>query len=322
MWFKNLRVYTLPQHWNITAEQLTVALATQAFAECSSIEMTSTGWIPPIDGGDLVHAVGRQMLLTLCTEKKLLPTSVIKEYTKLRAAEVEEQQGYKPGRKQMKEIKEEVTDELLPRAFSVKSRARVWIDPVNGWLAVDTSSAVRAQETIARLIKSMGGAFPGTSLQTQTPPMIAMSCWLTDDAAPAGFTIDDHIELSSTGESKGKVKYVKLSVDIADVQKHIATGKQCTQLALTWKDRISFILTESLTIRRVTALDVLKESDVGYSADEAEKFDSDFTLMTGELHQLITHLVAALGGVAKEKTEAANDAAGNAGPHSPERVAA
>ncbi len=311
MWFKNLRLCTLPKNWNMSVEQLADALATQAFAECSSIEMTSTGWAPPIEGGSLVHAVGKQLLLTLCTEKKLLPASVIKEYAKVRAAEIEEQQGYKPGRKQMKEIKEDVTDELLPRAFSIKSRTRVWIDPVNGWLAIDTSSATRAQEVMTRLIKSIANDFPGKPLQTHTPPKIAMTCWLTDDAAPAGLTIDDHIELSSSGEGKGKVKYVKLSVDIADVQKHIAAGKHCTQLALTWNDRISFVLTDNLTIRRVAALDVLKETDVGYSADEAEKFDSDFTLMTGELNQLITHLVETLGGIAKEetKTEAANDAA-------------
>jgi recombination associated protein RdgC len=311
MWFKNLRIYTLPKNWNISAEALADALATQAFAECSSIEMTSTGWVPPREGGGLVHAVGKQMLLMLCTEKKLLPSSVIKEFVKVRAAEIEEQQGYKPGRKQMKEIKEDVTDELLPRAFSVKSRTRVWVDPVDGWLAIDTSSGTRAQDVMTRLIKSLAGEFPGKPLQTQTPAITAMTCWLSDDAAPGGFTIDDHLELAASGDGKGKLKYVKLSVDIADVQKHIAAGKHCTQLALTWNDRISFVLTDTLTIKRVAALDVLKESDVGYTTDEAEKFDSDFTLMTGELSRLIAHLVDALGGVAKDispNEEAANDA--------------
>ncbi|MBI1891382.1 MAG: recombination-associated protein RdgC [Burkholderiales bacterium] len=324
MWFKNLRLCTLPKNWNISANELADALATQAFAACTSIEMTSTGWIPPCEGGGLVHTVGKQMLLTLCTEKKLLPTSVIKEYAKLRAAEIEEQQGYKPGRKQMKEIKEDVTDELLPRAFSIKSRVRVWIDPVNGWLAIDTSSATRAQEVTTYLIKALTDRFPGKMLQAQTPPRIAMTCWLSDDAAPGGFTIDDHIELSSSGDGKGKVKYVKLSADPADIQKHIAAGKHCTQLALTWNDKISFILTENLTIRRVAALDVLKESDVGYAADEAEKFDSDFTLMTGELHQLITDLVGALGGVMKEdaEKEAANDAANKSDGQVPALAAA
>lgn len=324
MWFKNLRLCTLPTNWNISADELAEALATQAFAECSSIEMTSTGWMPPCEGGALVHAVGRQMLLALCTEKKLLPASVIKEYVKVRAAEIEEQQGYKPGRKQMKEIKEDVTDELLPRAFSIKRRTRVWIDPVNGWLAIDTSSSTRAQEVLAYLIKSLAERFPGKLLQTQTLPRIAMTCWLAEDAAPGGFTIDDHIELSAGGDGKGKVKYMKLSVDAADIQKHITAGKHCTQLALTWNDKISFVLTDNLTIKRVAALDVLKEGDIPYMADDAEKFDSDFTLMAGELGQLIAHLVDTLGGVMKDEggAEAANDSRDKSQERPAERAAA
>ncbi|CAN5453438.1 recombination-associated protein RdgC [soil metagenome] len=299
MWFKNLRIYTLPKGWTISPDKLADGLATQAFAECSSIEMTSTGWVPPREGGGLVHVLAGQMLFALCMEKKLLPASVIREYAKVRAAEIEEQQGYKPGRKQMKEIKEDVTDELLPRAFSIKSLTRVWLDQANGWLAIDSSSATRAPEVISSLIRAVPNGFPARPLQTSTSPRTAMTRWLSEDDAPAGLTVDDHIELSSAGESKGKVKYVKLSVDVDDVRKHIAAGKQCTQLALTWNDRVSFLLTEGLTIKRVEALDVLKESG-GYANDEDEKFDSDFALMTGELNQLIKHLVDALGGAIKE----------------------
>jgi recombination associated protein RdgC len=326
MWFKNLRLCTLPKNWKLSTDELKVALATQAFAACSSIEMTSTGWVPPCEGGELVHVVNRQMLLSLCTEKKLLPTSVIREFAKSRATEIEEQQGYKPGRKQMKEIKEDVTDELLPRAFSIKRSTRVWIDPANGWLAIDTSSATRAQEVLTYLIKALADRFPGKLLYSKTPPQIAMTCWLSDDAAPGGFTIDDQIELSSSGEAKGKVKYVKLSVEAVDIQKHIINGKHCTQLALTWNDKVSFVLTDNLTIKRVAPLDILKESNNGYTIDEAERFDADFTLMTSELSLLIAHLVDALGGIADDASaagaNAANDATENAKAQRTERAAA
>ena len=97
------------------------------------------------------------MLLMLGTEKKLLPASVINQVTKARAAEIEEQQGFKPGRKQMKELKEQVTDELLPRAFSIRRDTRVWIDPVNGWLVVDSSSPAKADEILKLLLE--GGRF-------------------------------------------------------------------------------------------------------------------------------------------------------------------
>lgn len=128
MWFRNLTLYRLPD-FNLSAEELDQALAQQAYIPCTDLELSSQGWIPPRDGGSLVHSVNGQMLITLCIERKLLPAAVIKETTQARAAEIEEQQGYKPGRKQLREIKQAVTDELLPKAFSIRSKISAWIDP-------------------------------------------------------------------------------------------------------------------------------------------------------------------------------------------------
>ena len=58
------------------------------------------------------------------------------------------------------------------------------------------------------------------------------------------------------------------------------------------------MLTDKLEIKRLKALDVLKESadDRGGQVDAAERFDSDMALMTGELAKLLADVVAALGG--------------------------
>ena len=65
-------------------------------------------------------------------------------------------------------------------------------------------------------------------------------------------------------------------------------------LAMTWADKISFVLTETLTLKRITPLDVMKEGE-GDGGDAAERFDSDFTMMAGELSRLLVDLVGALG---------------------------
>ena len=77
----------LLRHGAITPEQLETFLAPQAFAPCSSLEMLSQGWVSPRNNGMLVHTVNRQMTIQLGTEKKLLPSSVINQVTKARAAE-------------------------------------------------------------------------------------------------------------------------------------------------------------------------------------------------------------------------------------------
>jgi recombination associated protein RdgC len=231
----------------------------------------------------------------LRAEKKLLPSTVINQVAKARAQEAEEQQGYKPGRKQMKEIKERVTDELLPKAFSIYRDTRVWIDPANRWLVVDAAASAKADEVLGLLAKSVD-PFPLESLYVAQSPASAMTGWLAEDEAPANFSIDQDTELRASGESRAAIRYVKHAIDADDVRRHIQSGKQCTRLAMTWADRISFVLTESLDVKRVAPLDVLKENGDNMAQNDDEKFDGDMALMTGELAKLMAELVEALGG--------------------------
>jgi recombination associated protein RdgC len=300
MWFKNLQLYRLPKNYDLTALQLEQFLAPYAFGPTGH-DMQSSGWVPAMEDGLLAHAVQEQFLLKLQFEKKLLPTSVINQVAKLKASETAELQGFSPGRKQMREIKDQVTDELLPRAFSVQSSINVWIDPVNGWLAIDTASTTKADDVVRFLFKAID-KFPLQALRVNQSPVFCMTNWLSENDPPAGFTIDQDTELSSTGEGKGKVRYVRQSMDFNDAQRHIASGKQCTRLAMTWADRISFVLTESLTIKRVTALNVLKESENPADTD-TERFDADFLLMSGELNSMLNDLVFALGGEVIEQSD-------------------
>lgn len=306
MWFKNLQIYRLTAPWTLSQEQLEAKLAAQAFGPCASIEMQSQGWASPRDksgGGQLVHVVNRQILLQLDTEKKLLPATVINQVTKARAADLEEQQGFKPGRKQMKELKEQVAEELLPRAFSIRRSTRVWIDPVNGWLVIDAAGAAKADEVFKLLLKSLE-VLPFGILRTERSPLAAMTDWLAADEAPGGFTVDQDTELRSSNEGKATVRYVRHTLEAEDVRRHIAAGKQCTRLALTWADRVSFVLTEALAIKRVAPLDVLKENNESASVAEDERLDTDFALMTGELAKLVADLVEALGGEQQDKRAA------------------
>jgi len=57
------------------------------------------------------------------------------------------------------------------------------------------------------------------------------------------------------------------------------------------------VLTDTLVVKRVAPLDVLKEDNESATMNEDERFDSDFALMSGELAKLMADLVEALGGV-------------------------
>jgi recombination associated protein RdgC len=297
MWFRNLQVYRFPAPWNISASRLEEQLGRHAFRAVTGHEMQTQGWASPREDGGLVHSVHGQMLISLCTEKKLLPASVIKEVTREKAIEAEERQGYKPGRKQLRDLKEQVTDELLPRAFNVRRRTGIWIAPADGWLVIDAGSPGKADEVVTLLNKSVDD-FVVERLDTAISPGAAMTAWLANDEVPRAFSIDQDTELQSPVEEKATVRFVRHALDAKEVQRHIAAGKQCTRLALTWADRVSFVLTESLVLKRIAPVDVIREGEDGQAQNDDERFDADFTLMTGELQRLMTDLVEALGGMA------------------------
>ncbi|CAM3450773.1 Recombination-associated protein RdgC [Bordetella sputigena] len=294
MWFKNLKVYRLAKQAPVDVAALEGAFAKRALDAAIGLEFQSLGWVPPLEGGGLAYAVSGQILATLHARRKLLPAAVINQAARARVAELGERQSYRPGRKQMKEIKERVIDELLPKAFSVHRDTRIWIDPKNRWLVVDAGADARADEALGLLAKTLD-PFPIESLFVRQSPAAAMTVWLESDEPPANFSIDQDTELRATGDSQAKIRYVKQSMDADDASKHIRAGKQCTRLAMTWADRVSFVLTDALDLKRIAPLDVLKEpSDVAHNY--AERFDSDFTLMTAELAKLLGDLVEALGG--------------------------
>jgi len=294
MWFKNLKLFRLSNAWSLSPDQLDSLLAKEQFVSAGAAAPLATGWIPPReDDVRFAYSVNRQILCSFRTEKKLLPASVINQFVKQRAIELEEQQGFKPGRKQLRDLKEEVTNALIPRAFSLMRDTRIWIDPVNHWLVIDTASASKAEEILSALGKAIY-PFPVEPIQITISPAVAMTQWITSGEAPANFSIDQDAELRAGGDKAAAIRYVKHALDSIDIDKHIQAGKQCTRLALTWHDKVSFVLTEALDIKRVAPQDILDESEQSAPSNEAEKFDGEFTLMCAELNLLLTGLLEAL----------------------------
>lgn len=294
MWFKNLQIYHFTDGVASAAE-LEEQLARQTLQGCLGLDAQSKGWVPPgMEETSLVYSYGQQMLIALGIEKKLLPTSVINQQAKVRAQEMELHQGYAPGRKQMKEIKEIVYRELLSRAFAIRQRNHAWIDPVGGWFVVEGANATKVDTLVETFIKSAGTGLQ--RVKTSATPISSMTAWLSGNDPPAIFSIDDNSIFRSREDKKVSVSYVRQSPDPQEITRHVQTGKEVIKLAMTWRDKISFVLDENMQLKRLTLPDVDREP----AETAAEQFDSDFFLMTSELRQLLPELVDALGGIVNE----------------------
>ena len=295
MWFKNIFAYCLPTDYKIDTATLMEKLALKPLQPCGGLDKQSKGWVSCRGDDRLIHVSNQQILFAMGVEQKLLPATIINRFAKERIADIEAQQGYKVGRKEQKNIKDAVTEELLPRAFALQRTTYAWIDPVNHRLIIDAASTNKAEDLLEFLSKTLEG-IPVRPLNTKLSPVAAMTDWLVGDSAPAGFTIDRELELRATGESKATVRYANHALEGEEIHAHIAEGKRATRLGLTWNDRISFVLTEQLQIKRLEFLDIIKEESTAIAESDDEMCELDFTLTTGELANMLNDLTEALGG--------------------------
>ena len=294
MFFKSLHLYRLPEQ-SVTLDALREQLGKHAFTHCSPHDFESCGWIAPFEGGELVQAVGDDWLVCLQTETKILPASVIRAEADKRAQKIEGEQGFKLGRKQMKELREQITLELLPRAFTRIRRVHAWLNIRAGWLVIDAASASRAEDVLLALTHD-AESLSVCPLRTNRSPASAMADWLTSGEAPNGFTIDQDCTVSSFSDDAREVAY-KHGLHDEQIREHIATGCLPVKLALTFEDRISFVLTERGALKRLEFLDVVRESIAPDDQGDAQAlFDAEFALMAGELMRLLDAMADALGG--------------------------
>ena len=292
--FKNVIVYRIGEGWSATLAHIEDSLDAERFVPCGASQDKSVGWVEPRGEahGPLVESVAGQLILKLKIETKSVPSSVVARKAKERSEQIEATTGRKPGKKEMREIKEDVRMTLMPLAFSKESSVLVWIDTTSNLLILDAGSQAKVDEVITRLVSSLPG-LSVTLLNTQMSPQAAMTAWLITQEPPSDFSVDRECELKAVDESKSVVRYVRHALDTDEVKQHVEGGKLPTRLALTWNSRVSFVLTEALQLKKVTFLDVVFEAS---SAEKDEGFDADVAIATGELCQLLPGLIEALGG--------------------------
>lgn len=299
MWFKNLRIYPLQQPFNLTAEALESRLAQKRFKPCASHDQLSFGWYEPLgrNGKSLVHEmIGCQMICAR-REEKLLPSAVVNEIVEERAAAIEEETGRRPARKERGELKEEIFQQLLPKAFSRFSTQYAMIDKQQGWILVDASSANKAEALISLLRESLG-SLPAKPLEVSLAPSFVMTEWLRRPADHAGFELLDSCELKDRTEDPGVLRCKGQDLAAEEMLAHLDAGKDVVKLAVAWEERLSCVIESDLAVKRLRFLDLIQDEAADYQTENAaDAFDAHFSLMTLEFRRFIPRLIALFGGV-------------------------
>ena len=293
MWFKNLAIYRFTEPFTLSPETLEQKLLQQPFSPCGGHDEFSFGWTSPLGRSSdaLIHANNGFMMICAKKEEKVIPSSVINEMLQDRISEIEEREARKLLGKERTRIKDELIFELLPRAFSFSKKTYAYIDSQGGWLVVDAASAKKAEDLLSNLRKCIG-SLPVVPIGASIKPANIMTQWLLNHDSPKDIVIEDECELRSPEEEGGIIRCKRHDLALPEIKNHLDSGKQVIKLAISWADRLSFVLDESLAVKRLKFLDLIQEQAADIEAfDETEQFDADFSIMSAELAQFIPRLL-------------------------------
>lgn len=294
MWFKNLYIFQLEKESFIedhAAFLLHQALGNKQFTDCKPTQRESAGWVPPLGKTSESYAFqcGKFILLTMSTQERMLPASVVRETLAERVVEIEKAEARKVGSKEKKELTESIEDDLLPRAFTRTTKLDAWIDIEGQRLVINTPSASKA-EAFATLLRKTIGSLPASPLKTDAVSP-NLTHWLLNYRIPRDLAFSDECELQGSDGSTTIFRNQELGTDEVKHSIELA-GKTVSKVALCWAQKIIFTVGDDLVIKKLSFMDVLEakmnEED---PQDHEERMAIEFTLMSGEVSAMLNDLL-------------------------------
>ncbi|MBL3599394.1 MAG: recombination-associated protein RdgC [gamma proteobacterium endosymbiont of Lamellibrachia anaximandri] len=302
MWFKNLRIYQLLKPFALSEEELQIQLAEREFRSCGSMEPATLGWTSPLGRRSerLAHEVNGSIMLCLRQEEKVLPASVVREMVEEKAILIEEAEARQVSRREKGEIREEIIQDLMPRAFTKSARTYAMIDRTSGWILLDAASANKA-EALLGLLRETLGTLPVRPLDVAVAPPSVMTEWVRRPEQYGDFVLQDSCELQDASDEKAIVRCKGHDLGAQEVLNHLDAGKQVVKLAVEWNERLSCMIESDLALKRIKFLDIIQEEAADSVAeDDIARFDVDFSLMALEFRRFLPRLLELFGGVQEE----------------------
>jgi len=299
MFFSNLQLYRLTQDLPFDADALETALATKPARACASQEMNTYGFTAPFGKGEdapLVHVNGDFLLIATRKEERILPGSVVRDAVKEKVDEIEAEQVRKVYKRERDQIKDEIIQAFLPRAFLRRSATFAAIDAKRGLIIVNSASPKTSEDLLSTL-REVIGSLPVRPVTVKTAPTAVLTDWLKTKTTAADFFVLDACELRDTCEDGGIVRCKQQDLTGDEVDIHLSTGKIVTKLAIAWQDKLSFTLDDRLAVRGLKFQDLLKDQAAADGGEEAlGQLDASFALMMLTFREFLPALLEAFGG--------------------------
>jgi recombination associated protein RdgC len=292
--FRNIRLYRTASPWPETEEELSQSLAEQSFVPCGAFSEKSGGWESPThdDSSQFSRRLAGADLLQLRTQTRVLPPAAIKEALEARVAEYRERMSQDPPRSELRRLKEQTRDELVPKALVKSDRIRGFYLKDENILGIETATPANAEWFIDHLRKALG-RLHCSPLAFEKSPLELMSKVFMGRGV-ARFELGRECRMQSQLDNKSIVTWRDLDLDDDSIRHHLTEGMQLTHLGLSYDHILSLVLSTDCVISKFKFFES-EAVDTIDDEDPIARQDADFVLMTGTLKRILQDLSKELG---------------------------
>lgn len=293
--FRNLRFFRVTSPWPESEQALSELLAENTFSPCGSFSEKSGGWEAPGNHEDdlLCRRLNGADLFQLRTQSRVLPVAAIKEALDDRVVEFRARMDIEPTRVELRRLREETRDKLLPKSLVKSERSRGCFIHSESLLVIDAGTESKAEWFMDQL-RPCFDEFGYIAMTYNTAPAELIRRIFMGDA-PLGFSLGRECRMQDEMDSNSKVSWSDIDLSDQTIRKHVIEGMKLTHLGIGFDEVMTCVMNDEAVFSKLKFL-TGEAADVTDDEDPMARLDADFVLLTGAIRRLIEDLKKALGG--------------------------
>jgi len=297
--FRNLRFYHISSSWPNTEEKLSATLSENPFTPCGAYSERTAGWEAPaeLDNAPLCRRLNGADLLQLRTQSRVLPMAAIKEAVEEKIIEYRSRMEQDPPRSELRRLREETRDELLPKALLRSERSRACFIQAESLLVIDAGTDTKAEWFIDQL-RTCFGQFSCTPLTfNKSPGELLKRIFLGE--TPLGFSLGRECRMQDLSDSRSIVTWREFELTDQSIRRHVIDGMKLTHLGIGFDALLSCVINEDGVISKLKFIEGDAIDTPDYE-DPLARLDADFVLLTGTISRIVDALKKLLGGYVQQ----------------------
>lgn len=306
--FSNILAYRVTNAFDLhkDLEAVNQALASKPARLPGKMELNAVGFTEPVgeEGAFIERIAPMAYVFAYNLAERMIPGKIVRQQVAARVKQIEKEQERKVYAREKQQIKDEVLNQMLPRAFIDQ---KITYGMVMGpYILIDSSSAKRGEDILSTM-RSCLGSLGARPVSVKTTPIDAFTRWFTTGETDGPFHMTGDFKANNRSDESDFVNGKGTSPEhegLSDLVREY--DRRVTVLGLGWGtstgETASFTVNEMIGIKGIKWPESLSEmaaDQVGEEEDDDARrvtlLRTTMILLGAELKQLLADLLPALG---------------------------